>query len=103
MNSTIEDWKQGQQYTQGTVVTHNGVTYQKLDDSDQSEPDAVGGGWQVLENSNVTEYNAIAQSLGSYEQRVIDHQKAVAAAKASAEAKLAALGLTAEELQAIGL
>ena len=101
MNTIIEDWKQDQQYSPSTVVLYNGVTYQKLNDGDNTEPDAVGGGWQVLENSNVAEYNAIAQSFSSHEQRVIDHQKAVAAAKASAEAKLAALGLTVEEVKAL--
>ena len=99
------NWTKSQSYTAGTVVVHQDKLYQKLNDGDNSPPDDVAGGWVEVppERNNLAEYTAIEASLGSYEQRVKDHQAKVAAAKASATAKLAALGLTVEELQALGL
>ena len=99
------NWTKSKSYTAGTVVVHQDKLYQKLDDGDDSPPDDVAGGWVEVppERNNLAEYTAIEASLGSYEQRVKDHQAKVAAAKASATAKLAALGLTVEELQALGI
>ena len=99
------NWTKSQIYTAGTVVVHQDKLYQKLDDGDDSPPDDIAGGWVEVppERNNLAEYTAIEASLGSYEQRVKDHQAKVAAAKASAEAKLEALGLTVDELQALGL
>jgi hypothetical protein len=101
--STIETWAADVAYQPGSLVTHQGAVYQKLDDGDQSEPDGVAGGWQLLVTSNVAEYNAIAQSFASYEARVQAHQSKMTAAKRSAMGKLAALGLTADEINALGL
>ena len=99
------NWTQSQSYTAGTVVVHQDKLYQKLDDGDTSAPDGVAGGWAEIppELNNLAEYTAIEASLGSYEKRKAKYQAKVAAAKASAEAKLQALGLTVEELQALGL
>ena len=99
------NWTNSKTYTAGNVVVHQDKLYQKLDDGDNSPPDDVAGGWVEIppERNNLAEYTAIEASLGSYEQRVKDHQAKVAAAKASAEAKLKALGLTVDELQALGL
>jgi hypothetical protein len=99
----MNTWKQGDIYDPGAVVGHQGQAYRKLDDGDNSPPDAVPGGWELLQNSNLQQYEVIEAALGSYEQRRDAHIAAVAAAKASAEAKLKALGLTVEELQALGL
>ena len=99
------NWTNSLRYAAGTVVIHQDKVYQKLDDGDNSPPDSVPGGWVEVppERNNLAEYTAIEASLGSYEQRVKDHQAKVAAAKASAGAKLKALGLTVDELQALGL
>ena len=99
------NWTNSKTYTAGDVVVHQDKLYQKLDDGDNSPPDDVAGGWVEIppERNNLTEYTAIETSFGSYEQRVKDHKAKVAAAKASAEAKLKALGFTVDELQALGL
>ena len=99
------NWTKSQSYTAGTVVVHQDKLYQKLDDGDDSPPDDIAGGWVEVpaERNNLAEYTAIEASLGSYEQRVKDRKAKVAAAKASAEAKLKALGLTVDELQALFL
>ena len=99
------NWTKSQTYAAGTVVVHHDKLYQKLDDGDDSPPDSVPGGWVEVppERNNLAEYTAIETSFGSYEQRVKDHKAKVAAAKASATAKLAALGLTVEELQSLFL
>jgi hypothetical protein len=101
MSTAIEAWQQGKQYDPSVVVTHNGKTYQKLDDGDQSEPDEIGGGWSLITASNVTEFNAIAQSFDTYEQRVIEHQQKLAKAKETALQKLSALGLSQLEVEAL--
>lgn len=41
-------WKAGEVYEPGTVVIHQGDRYLKLDDGDNSMPDAVAGGWEQL-------------------------------------------------------
>ena len=99
------NWTKSQSYTAGDVVVHQHKLYQKLDDGDNSPPDDIAGGWGEIppERHNLAEYTAIEASFGSYEQRVKDNKAKVAAAKASAEAKLKALGLTVDELQALGL
>ena len=99
------NWINSKTYTAGDVVIHHSKLYQKLDDGDSSPPDDIAGGWVEIppERNNLAEYTAIEASLGSYEERVKDHKAKVAAAKASAEAKLKALGLTVDELQALGL
>ena len=99
------NWTNSKNYTAGTVVVHQDKLYQKLDDGDNSPPDSVPGGWVEVppERNNLAEYTAIETSLGSYEQRVKDRKAKVAAARASAEAKLKALGLTVDELQALFL
>ena len=101
----MDTYKAGTTYIPGSVVVYGGKAYQKLDDGDNSPPDDIAGGWVEIppERNNLAQYTAIETSLGSYEQRVKDHKAKVAAAKASATAKLAALGLTVEELQALGL
>ena len=48
-------------------------------------------------------FQAVLDSFTSYEQRKADHLAKVAADKASAEAKLEALGLTVDEVKALGL
>ena len=99
----MNTWKQGNIYDSGSIVEHRGEAYRKLDDGDNSPPDAVPGGWELLQNNHLQQYEVIEAAFGSYEQRRDAHIAAVAAAKASAEAKLEALGLTVEELQALGL
>jgi hypothetical protein len=92
--TVIQPWAADVAYTPGTCVTHKGTVYQKLDDGDNTEPDAVAGGWSVLEDSNIEEYNAIATSLGGYEERVKLH-------KATVLAKLHAAGLDAADVKAV--
>jgi len=99
----VTNWTSGKNYLTGSRVIHEGKVYEKLDDDDQSPPDDIGGGWRLLNVEGVEHYQSIASVLDSYEERVQQHQARLAAAKASAEAKLTALGLTVEELQAIGL
>jgi len=94
MSSPIAAWQAGTTYTAGTIVTHNGGVYQKADDGDNTEPDAIAGGWSVLENSNVAEFNAIASSFSTYEERVRKH-------KAATLAKLHAAGLDPDEVKAV--
>lgn len=102
-NAIIQSWQADHTYAPGDVVLHNGSAYHKLDDGDNTEPDAVGGGWQALENSNAVQFNIIAARFNSYEARRDAHLAAMAAARSSAHTKLQALGLTAEELKALGL
>jgi hypothetical protein len=99
----MEIWKPNTAYTPGTIVEHQGKAYRKANDYDQTMPDDKAGGWEELPNNNLQQFETIEAALGSYEQRRDAHLAAVAAAKASAEAKLQALGLTVEELQALGL
>ena len=84
-------------------MSTGGKVYSKDNDADQTEPDEHAGGWSVLPSADPLAFLAIQDSFADYEQRKAQHQQDVAAAKASAEAKLQALGLTVEELQAIGL
>ena len=44
----IAEWQSGIVYDPGTVVTHRGSRYLKLDDGDNSMPDAVPGGWVAV-------------------------------------------------------
>jgi hypothetical protein len=99
----MHTWKAGTNYAPGDVVLHEGKTYQKLDDGDQTRPDEVPGGWLELRTPDVQQYLTIEASLTSYEQRRDAHQAAMKVAKASALKKLEALGLTVEELQALGV
>jgi len=97
-------WKSDVIYSPADRVVHGGKLYTKLDDGDNTAPDGVGGGWAEVEPLvDPSEFIAIETSLSSYEERVQQHQQALRAAKASAQSKLQALGLTVEELQAIGL
>lgn len=89
----MENWKPGQIYPAGTVVLHHGQPYIKDDDTDQTEPDDVAGGWTPLAFHNLTQYQAIEASFSSYEQRVADH-------KAQVLAKLQAAGLEPDEVKA---
>ena len=59
-------------------------------------------GIEFLECEPITkkEYEA---GFAKYDKWIIEQEKAKATAKASAQAKLAALGLTVEDLQALGL
>ena len=41
----IPDWVDGTTYKPGDLVEHRATVYRKADDADQSEPDAVAGGW----------------------------------------------------------
>ena len=92
----MDTYKAGTTYIPGSVVLHDGKAYQKLDDGDNSPPDDVPGGWKLIpdDRSNLTEYQAIEASLGSYEQRVKDH-------KAEVLAKLAAEGLDPSDVKAV--
>jgi hypothetical protein len=90
----MDTWKQGDSYDPGTVVLHQGKAYTKLDDGDNSPPDAVPGGWQELETSNVAEYQAIEASFSSYEERKAKHQ-------AEVRSKLAAAGLSEDDVKAV--
>ena len=99
----METWKPDTGYSPGTVVLHQGKVYRKANDYDQTMPDDKAGGWEEVPNNNLQQFENIEASFNSYEQRRDAHLAAVAAAKASAEAKLTALGLTVEELQALGL
>jgi hypothetical protein len=101
----MNTYTQGTVYTAGDLVQYNGKLYQKDNDNDQTAPDDVPGGWSLIpdDRNNLSQFNAIAQSFGSYEQRVQQHKAKVAADRKSAESKLEALGLTADELKALGL
>lgn len=92
-------------WSPGLVVEHNGKLYKKLDDGDNSAPDDVPGGWVEVpkDETNISEYLTIEAQLSSFEARAKEHQEHLAAERASAEAKLKALGLTVDELKALGL
>ena len=90
----IPEWQPGVVYQPGTVVTHAGKVYQKLDDGDNSPPDEIPGGWLLIENTNLDEYNAIDQALSSFESRRETH-------RAEVLAKLAAEGLDPSDVQAV--
>ena len=92
----MDTYKVGITYSPGSAVLHDGKLYQKLDDGDNSTPDDVPGGWELIpdDRSNLKEYQAIEASLGSYEQRVKDH-------KAEVLAKLAAEGLDPLDVKAV--
>ena len=74
---TIPNWQSDATYETNAVVLHNGETYIKLADDDQSEPDHIGGGWRALENSNAAEFNVIADAFNGYEARKAAHQKKI--------------------------
>ena len=101
----MNTYESGTTYAPGTVLLHNDKLYRKLDDGDNSSPDDVPGGWSELpkDETNLPEYLTIEASLTSYEARRNAYQIKVAADRKSAEAKLEALGLTVDELQALGL
>jgi hypothetical protein len=75
---TVPAWQSGVAYTPGVVVTHNGEVYKKLRDDDQSEPDLIGGGWELVENSNVADYEAVASAFNAYESKKAAHKQKVA-------------------------
>jgi hypothetical protein len=100
---TITDWSADITYAAGATVLHDGKVYEKLADGDQSPPDDIGGGWKPRKAAGLESYRSVAAVLDGYEERVKQHQAKLASAKASAKAKLTALGLTVEELQALGL
>jgi hypothetical protein len=101
---SIQSWTKDHLYSPGDLVQHGGRKWVATSSNQNNQPDDVPGDWEdVSEASNLDEFIAIKDSLDSYEARVTAHQAAVAAAKKSAEAKLTALGLTTEELQALGL
>ena len=101
----MNDYDPKETYAPGDVALHEGTLYQKLDDGDNSAPDEVPGGWELIpeEQTNLQEYLAVEQSLTSYEQRKAARLAQVAAARASAIAKLEAIGLTVDEVTALGL
>jgi len=76
----IPEWLSGVDYEPGAVVTYLGQVYQKLDDDDQGEPDISPIAWQLIQHTNLSEYQAIDQSLGSYEARREAHKAEVLAA-----------------------
>ena len=92
----MDTYKAGTAYIPGSVVLHDGKAYQKLDDGDNSPPDDVPGGWKSIpdDRSNLTEYQAIEASLGSYEERKAKHQAEVLK-------KLAAAGLEPADVLAV--
>ena len=92
-------------WSPGLVVEYKGKLYRKLDDGDNSPPDEVPGGWSELpkDETNLAEYLKVETALNSYEAKRDAHKAKVAADRKSAEAKLEALGLTVDELKALGL
>jgi hypothetical protein len=74
--SKIEAWAPGA-YSHGDYVLHNGEVYVKVDDDDQSEPDNIAGGWELVPNTNVVEYNAIVEAFESYEAKKAAHRRKV--------------------------
>ena len=90
----IPEWQPGVDYQPGTVATYEGQVYQKLDDSDISPFDDTPGGWLLVENTNLHEYEAIDQALGSFESRRDAHKAEVLAA-------LEAEGLAADDVRAV--
>jgi hypothetical protein len=74
---TTTKWQKSTIYQPGQVVLHNDQAYVKSDDADQSEPDAIAGGWELIENSNAAEYSAIVESFNTYEARKAAHQKQI--------------------------
>ena len=100
---TLEAWVQGTTYSPGSVVSHNGKYYEKLDDVDQSEPDEIDGGWLeiLISKESLDRYQKTVESFSTYEARVIQHQQQQAQAKQSALEKLNKLGITTEELEAL--
>jgi hypothetical protein len=90
----MHTWNPDTIYQPGDVVLHNGEPYQKLDDGDNSPPDHVPGGWLLVENNNLPDYQAIEASFNSYEQRVAAH-------RAEVLAKLQAEGLSPDDVKAV--
>ena len=90
-------------YTPGEVVVHEGKVYSRDSNPGHSTPGTELCGWcEIPENqTNLQSYLAVEQSFGDYESRRDAYQAKLAADKASAEAKLAALGLTADEIKAL--
>jgi hypothetical protein len=41
-------WCSTETYKAGAIVTHKRVIYRKLDDGDDTEPDATPGGWEII-------------------------------------------------------
>jgi hypothetical protein len=91
--TVIQPWVQGT-YSAGDLVSHNGEVYRKVNDADQSEPDAIPGGWELMPSTNLSEFNAIATSFSTYEERVRKH-------KADTLAKLHAAGLEPADVKAV--
>lgn len=98
------NWQPNTTYHPGDVVIHNGVLYTKLDDGDNSAPDAVAGGWESAgspELDNLDEFLAIKNSFASYVEQSAKYQAKLQADRTSAEEKLHRLGLTADEVTAL--
>jgi hypothetical protein len=90
----MEHYQPGNRYTEGTIVIYDGKVYQKDTDDDNSPPDSVAGGWTEIENTNLKEYQAIADSFNSYEARREAHKQTVLS-------QLKAAGLSADDVKAV--
>jgi hypothetical protein len=90
----MEQYQPGNRYTEGTIVIHDNKVYKKDADEDNSPPDSVAGGWTEIENTNLAEFQAIADSFNSYEARRDAHKQKVLS-------QLKAAGLSADEVKAV--
>ena len=91
-------------YEPGEVVLHQGKMYAKLDDGDNTAPDAVAGGWQEVRDvqaEGLAEYQAIEASFSTYEERVKLHQAELALKRQQTIEKIKALGATDEDIAAL--
>lgn len=90
-------------YNLGDLVVFNGKLYSKDNDSDQSTPDDVAGGWTHVTTATFdsSELDRINASFNTYEQRVQEYQQHKAQTKQTALEKLNKLGITTEELEAL--
>jgi len=65
----METWQPAHVYPPRTLVVHKGQVYRKLDDGDNTEPDNVPGGWELVQAENLTEFLAIHERFSTYEAR----------------------------------
>ena len=90
----MHTYEEGTTYAQGEMVHHDGNLYIKTDDSDTSLFDDTSSGWQLVENTNLDEYQPVEQALSSYESRREAHTAEVLAA-------LEAEGLDPDDVKAV--
>jgi hypothetical protein len=82
----IPTWSQGI-YQPGDFVLHNGKVYRKDNDTDQTAPDDVEGGWSEVpaDQTNLAQYEVIAASFAGYEEKTRKHKEDVLAKLRAAE------------------